>query len=1147
MDIDEKIIHNSHILKYRNNFGAIATGNTVTIRIKVARELEVAKVSLRLWQENIGETVVEMEIGADFEEYSIYETLLEIGEKPGVIWYYFILKIDDKIIFYGNNKENLGGEGKVYSHEPPSFQITIFSSGAVTPTWFKNAIIYQIFPDRFYRDDSKKLTDRKNRLLHGSWNNKPNYFKDVTTKEIIAYDFFGGNLAGIITKLPYLKELGISVIYLNPIFEAQSNHRYDTGDYHKIDSWLGDMDDFIKLCEQANKEGIAIFLDGVFSHTGSDSKYFNKEGSYNTIGAYQSKNSPYYNWYCFDEYPDKYQSWWGFKTLPNVNELDSGYQDFIINNDDSVLKSWLKKGIKGWRLDVVDEIPDLFLKNFYKTLKQENPEAVLIGEVWEDASHKVSYGRLREYLNGCELDSAMNYPFRRILIDFILGHSDAKLAKRLLMSLYENYPLENFYAMMNLIGSHDEVRILTILGEAEINELMPETEIANYKLPPDNYSLAVDRLKLLAAWQMTFPGVPSIYYGDEVGMQGYKDPHNRGSYIWGREDKNLLSWYKKLTKLRNNNQALITGSFKIIQAEDDILIYSRVISQGLDVFGKQAEDGMFIVAFNRSKTEQYELTIDVPEISEGIMEDVLTSCQYDISLGTVKLKLEPLSVVLLEDVTPQYPKKAGILLHPTSLPSEYGQGNLGDCAYAFIDFLEKAGQTLWQILPLNIPDYFGSPYQSASAFAGNINLLDLAQLVHEGMLTVQELDQYKMKFPFGNSKEIIELREEYLKLAFSRFKNDKEYHEFCHNEAIWLNDYALFMALRQYFNFSSWHNWPEEIKKRDEKILDRYNNELFNEVNYYKFTQYIFSQQWKNLKKYANSKGIKIIGDLPIFVAHNSADVWANQSLFNLDDNGQPKTVAGVPPDYFSEYGQLWGNPHYDWVALSKTGYQWWIERFRALFKSVDIIRVDHFRGFEAYWEVPFGEKTAVNGKWVQAPGKELFQEIIAKFADLQIIAEDLGNITPEVIALKQHFNLPGMNILQFSLLPNNEDEINFLCDYNSVVYTGTHDNNTMIGWFNEDMGVSGKELVRKYLTSKVRSSCESEDLLIEFAYSTRARVVVIPLQDFLALDSSARMNLPGTVENNWQWQCKKTDLSDELAKKINEKVVYYQRNVNKS
>ena len=1142
MEQKQPIVHNSHLLKYREPFGAVATSATVKICIDISLSIAVKTVTLRLWQDGIGAQIINMTAPTLREDEAVYEASIPVGEKYGIIWYYFIIETAENILFYGNNKDNLGGEGSLYNHEPPSFQITIYQEGVTTPTWFKNAIIYQIFPDRFYRDNKLMLTDKKNRLLHGSWQSKPIYFKDVKTKDIIAYDFFGGNLAGIIAKLPYLKELGISVIYLNPIFEAQSNHRYDTGDYHKIDEWLGDLNTFKMLCQEANKVGIAIFLDGVFSHTGSDSKYFNKEGTYETLGAYQSKKSPYYSWYCFEDYPDKYQSWWGFDTLPNVNELDLQYQDFIINNNESVLKYWLAQGIKGWRLDVVDEIPDQFLKNFYKTLKQENAEAVLIGEVWEDASHKASYGKIREYLNGDELDSVMNYPFRRILIDFILGHSDAKLAQRLVLSLYENYPLENFYAMMNLVGSHDEVRIMTILGEAQINEFMPDTEIADYQLPLEQYKLAMQRLKLLATWQMTFPGVPSIYYGDEVGMQGYKDPHNRGSFIWGNEDKKLLEWYKQIIAVRNANPALRTGSFKILQAEDDIFIYSRVINQGIDVFGQPAENGIFIVIFNRSKSEKYELTLEVPEISVGIMEDVLTSCQYSVSFGQVNLIVEPLSVIILQDVTPQYQKKAGILMHPTSLPSAYGQGTMGRAAYEFIDFLEKAGQSLWQILPLNIPDNVGSPYQSVSAFAGNVNLLDFEELMTSQLLTPALLNQFKAEFSAAQSCNSLTVCRKYLKVAFTNFKGSTDYEEFCQQQSFWLNDFALFMALSEKFSFKSWDKWPTALRVRETVAISQATAELLDEINYYKFTQYLFQRQWLKLKRYANSKGIKIIGDLPIFVSHNSADVWANQKIFKLATDGSPLTVAGVPPDYFSETGQLWGNPHYDWKVLAKTDYQWWIERFKTLLNLVDMIRVDHFRGFEAYWEVPFGQKDAVKGRWVKAPGQELFAAIRAKFGDLHIIAEDLGNITDEVIALKQHFDFPGMNILQFSLMIDENEEIKFTCDHNSIIYTGTHDNNTISGWLSQDLPEAKKTQIIKYLRTKVRKNCAESDLLLEFAYGSRAKFAIIPLQDWLNLDSSARMNLPGSVEANWQWQVQADCLSADLALKIKELVQYYNR-----
>ena len=361
--------------------------------------------------------------------------------------------MEDGTWYYGNNPEQLGGMGTLYDHVPPSFQITVFNKGAKTPDWFKHAVMYQIFPDRFSRDGNA-IIEKRGAVFHASWQDDPCYYKDPDTKEIVAYDFFGGNLKGIEKKLDYLKGLGISVIYLNPVFESESNHHYDTGDYHKIDPILGSNEDFRHLVDVAKAKGIRIIIDGVFSHTGSNSRYFNREGQYDTIGAFQSPDSPYFEWYNFRNFPYEYESWWNFSTLPDVKETTPSYMDFIIYDKDSVLHHWMKEGIAGWRLDVIDELPAAFSQSFFAELKKTDPDAVMIGEVWEDASHKVAYGVPREYLCGQEMDSAMNYPFRQILFDFLLGRTDAKMSLRRFESLRENYPRENFYAMMNLIGRH---------------------------------------------------------------------------------------------------------------------------------------------------------------------------------------------------------------------------------------------------------------------------------------------------------------------------------------------------------------------------------------------------------------------------------------------------------------------------------------------------------------------------------------------------------------------------------------------------------------------------------------------------------------------------------------------------------------------
>ncbi|MDF2571650.1 MAG: malQ: 4-alpha-glucanotransferase, partial [Sporomusa sp.] len=541
------ILHDSHNNDYRSPFGAVSCHTRITLRLLVAAPHHygvppVEAVLLRLWQDGSGETISEMRLIEDQSGQRLYEAVITASDTPGVIWYYFIVRQGGQNYYYGNNEEETGGVGQILDYPPPSYQISTYHQGTVTPRWFKHAIVYQIFLDRFCngQPEGKILNPRPGSLLHADWQDTPVYTRDMDTGAILAYDFFGGNIAGVIAKLPYLESLGITAIYFNPVFAATSNHKYDTADYKTIDPMFGDNELFADLCAKAKERGIAVILDGVFSHTGSDSIYFNQDGSYDSVGAYQSQDSPYYSWYKFTEYPNQYEAWWGVGTLPNVKEEDPSYQDFIIEGPDSVLKQWLKLGIKGWRLDVADELPEGFLRNFYKTLKETEPEAILIGEVWEDASKKVAYGFLRQYFDGTELDAVMNYPFRKIVLDFMLGWRNAQMVHRDLYSLYENYPKENFYANLNIIGSHDVPRILTLLGEAPPEGSHSRLAAFKYTLSPEQRALGLARLKLVVLWQMTFPGAPCIYYGDEAGVEGYSDPLNRRTYPWGREEAALL-------------------------------------------------------------------------------------------------------------------------------------------------------------------------------------------------------------------------------------------------------------------------------------------------------------------------------------------------------------------------------------------------------------------------------------------------------------------------------------------------------------------------------------------------------------------------------------------------------------------------------
>ena len=551
---DIQIFHDSQNSDLRQPFGAVSIGTKVKIRLWTSKKC-LAYINLINFYNNQIEIQMN-EIGwSDSINNWIYEIEVDTHDSIGLIYYYFRVNYYGQDIIYGNNIEALGGIGQVYFNEPVSYQITVYSKNNV-PDWYKQGIIYQIFVDRFFngQEEGKVLNPKKNTFIYGNWDDNPMYIKDMDGN-IVRWDFYGGNLLGVKKKLEYIKSLGVSVIYFNPIFDSPSCHKYDTGDYEKIDPMFGDEEIFKDLCNEAEKIGIKIILDGVFSHTGSDSKYFNKFGNYNSLGAYQSLQSPYYRWYRFNDYPDLYEAWWGFSNMPNIDELNPSYLDYIIRDDNSIVEKWIRLGASGWRLDVADELPDEFIKILKKKLKEVDKDSVLIGEVWEDASNKVSYSRKREYLFGNELDSVTNYPLRQIILDLVRNYIGNKSFIRRYLSLKENYPKEYFYSTMNILGNHDTERVLTMLNNS------------------------VELLKEAVAIQMTLPGVPLIYYGDEAGLTGGKDPSNRKSYPWGKENDEILEFYKTITAIRVAEDALKIGEIKFLDFNNGVLGYERFIDK----------------------------------------------------------------------------------------------------------------------------------------------------------------------------------------------------------------------------------------------------------------------------------------------------------------------------------------------------------------------------------------------------------------------------------------------------------------------------------------------------------------------------------------------------------------------------------------
>ena len=550
---------------YRNKFGSIAEGETLRLSLLLHKDAQVYEAYLRI-REDADNNFSELRLipGEWLEDYQYFNGEITLSE--GLYWYSFRYTSAHGDFEVTRTGESLG----CVTSEGNCWQQTVYSADFETPDWLKGGIIYQIFPDRFCNSGELKNNVPEDRYICLDWYKQPE-FRQPNEKLRLGNDFYGGDLKGIENKLPYLKDLGVTCIYLNPIFEAHSNHRYNTADYLKIDPMLGDEKSLKSLVKEARKNGISIILDGVFSHTGDDSVYFNKYNRYTENGAYNSKTSPYYSWYKFSEYPHKYSAWWGIETLPETEENDLSFANFI-TGENGVIKYWLDMGIKGFRLDVADELPDGILDKIRIAVKRENKENYLLGEVWEDASNKISYGHRRRFLRGKQLDSVMNYPFANAIIDFVKKGNGGQFVNTI-MSILENYPKPAINLLMNHIGTHDTARILTVLGK----DYIPSTreEQSYVFLSADEYQKAIKLLKLAAVLQYTLPGVPSLYYGDEAGMQGYGDPFCRAGYPWGKENSELLEFYKTLGKFRSNNKTFIDGEFVPLFSSQNVVAYMR--------------------------------------------------------------------------------------------------------------------------------------------------------------------------------------------------------------------------------------------------------------------------------------------------------------------------------------------------------------------------------------------------------------------------------------------------------------------------------------------------------------------------------------------------------------------------------------------
>jgi len=576
------MLHDSHKAYFRTPNGPVPTGTKVTIRFQCD---EATSVILRTWQnEELCYSMVNT-------FHNDWQATVTLPDKPGLFWYSFIIyRKDGRTMRYGNAYDKLGGVGAIYEKgEPESFQITVYDKAFTTPAYFHGANIYQIFPDRFWRGKTEAVDDRVDRYVHDSWDEEMISVGDMRGGKYQELDFFGGNLMGIVEKLPYLKGLGVDIIYLNPIFRARSNHRYDTGDYTRIDPLCGTEEEFRTLCSEAEKLGMRVMLDGVFSHTGEDSIYFNHFGHYPTLGAYQGDASPYYDWYTFKHFPDDYRAWWGILSLPELRKDNPAYQDFMFRDKEGVVPRWINAGACGWRLDVADELSMDFLRKLRKAAHKADPNAIVLGEVWEDASNKVAYGEMRCYCTGDTLDSVMNYPLREAILAFVTVRSTAMELVRLVKHQAEVYPAPFRYALMNLVGSHDRTRVLNTLCGRECSELS-KADQQWVRLSPADYELAVKRYKMCVDLLCALPGCPTIYYGDEAGQTGCQDPWNRRPFPWGREDKTLQQYVSNKLTHRQKSDVLKYGLCDVEAIDDDTITITRYMDgNGLDGLGNPTD------------------------------------------------------------------------------------------------------------------------------------------------------------------------------------------------------------------------------------------------------------------------------------------------------------------------------------------------------------------------------------------------------------------------------------------------------------------------------------------------------------------------------------------------------------------------------
>ena len=561
-----RILYDSKLSQHKTPFGTLTPDDTCTMHIHIPASVRTSSVICIFSREDGSHVMnVDLTLVGTRGAYEIYRGEFTLPD-PDLYFYYFYINKPDggfRLFKQGDDTNMEAGDMWQLSCVPADFD---------TPDWAQGATIYQVFPDRFYKSGDCDLTGKlEPYTIHRNWYEEVDW-RPTADGSVLNNDFYGGNFKGITEKMDYIASLGTTILYLNPISKSFSNHRYDTGDYKTPDPMLGTEEDFAELCRAAHDRGIRVILDGVYSHTGSNSSYFNREEAFDSIGAYNSKESPYYSWYTFYEWPRAYHSWWNFDTLPTVNKMDPAFIEYIITGEDSVVAHWLRLGADGFRLDVADELPDEFIKLLRNRIKELKPDAYLLGEVWEDASNKMAYGKRRRYFTGGELDSVMNYPFRTAIINFMRGFDSGAGLKETVMSIVENYPAQVWKCNMNLLGTHDTPRILTALVDDFDGS---REEKARRRLSRNQFDVARDRLMMASFLQYTLPGSPSLYYGDEACMEGYKDPFNRRPYPWGREEWEFLNHFKRLGQLRKEHPAFRYGDIRFFAAGDRHVGFTR--------------------------------------------------------------------------------------------------------------------------------------------------------------------------------------------------------------------------------------------------------------------------------------------------------------------------------------------------------------------------------------------------------------------------------------------------------------------------------------------------------------------------------------------------------------------------------------------